>query len=289
MKAPPPKATASQAGVIGYPLAHSVSPPFQQAAFDALKIKATYERWETPPGDLKKRIASLRNPKVYGANVTVPHKESVMALVDEVDVYAKEIGAVNTIVNKNGFLRGYNTDAPGFIQALSEDAGFDAKGKTVFILGAGGAARAVAIGLAKHGAQRIHIANRTAARTKELVASLKRAKCMKRCELVSSTWGVVPPGAADLIVNTTTVGMKHSGTEGQSPLLTQQLWPGLLVCDLVYNPQETPLLLMARHRGAQTLGGLPMLIYQGALAFEMWTGQKPPLDVMFAAARKALG
>jgi shikimate dehydrogenase len=226
---------------------------------------------------------------VYGANVTVPHKEAVKALVDELDPFAKEIGAVNTIVNANGFLKGYNTDAPGFIRALAEDGDFEPKGKCAYILGAGGAARAVAVALAKSGASRIHIANRTAARAKDLVATLKKTSGFKRCEIVSSTWGVVPPGAADLIVNTTTVGMKHSGTEGQSPLVTQQLWPGLFVCDLVYNPQETPLLVMAKHSGAQTLGGLPMLIYQGAIAFELWTGQKPPVDVMFSAARKALG
>ncbi|MBM4406744.1 MAG: shikimate dehydrogenase [Chloroflexi bacterium] len=289
MKPPPPKGTVYQAGVIGYPLAHSVSPAFQQAAFDALKIKAAYERWETPPGELKRRIASLRKTTVYGANVTVPHKESVIPLVDELDPFAKEIGAVNTIVNKNGFLKGYNTDGPGFIRALTDDGDFEPKGKCAYILGAGGAARAVAIALAKAGATRIHIANRTASRAKELVASLKRSPSMKRCELVTSSWGVVPSGAADLIVNTTTMGMKLSGTEGQSPLRTQQLWPGLFVCDLVYNPQETPLLVMARHCGAQTLGGLPMLIYQGAIAFELWTGQKPPVEVMFTAARKALG
>ena len=261
-----------------------MSPAFQQAAFDALGIPARYERWPTPPAELAPRILSLNNERILGANVTVPYKEQIAPLMDHIDPLAARIGAINTIVNRGGHLAGYNTDAPGFLRSLADDAHFDAKGKRVLVLGAGGAARAVVFGLAQVGAESIVISNRTATRAEELAASVRRTGTRA---LSTLPWGQGLPDAG-LIVNTTTIGMEGGPGEGQSPLAAKLIPRGALVCDLVYNPQETPLLAAARAAGARPLGGLPMLVYQGAIAFELWTGRKPPVDLMFAAARKAL-
>jgi shikimate dehydrogenase len=271
-------------GIIGYPLGHSASPVFQQAAFDRLGLPFTYDRWPTPPDALSGRTASLRAQGIAGANVTVPHKEAVLPLLDEVEPQARRIGAVNTIVNRSGRLTGYNTDAPGFVRSLKEDAGFDPTRKLVLLLGAGGAARAVVFGLGEAGAAAVLIANRTADRAEALAASARSAGVQG---VEAAPWGQVPAGV-DLIVNSTSLGMRGGPGEQESPLPASAIPKGALVCDLVYNPPETPLLRDARSVGARTLGGLPMLIYQGALAFELWTGRNAPVDVMFEAARRAL-
>lgn len=285
--ATPSKPPLRIAGVIGYPLQHSVSPAMHQAAFDALGLRVAYERWETPPDRLEWRIASLRHQGMLGASVTVPYKESVLWLVDELDDLARKTGAVNTVVNRAGRLFGYNTDAPGFLRALTEDARFEPKGKRVLLLGAGGAARAVGIGLLQSGVASLAIANRTQARAEALRQALLSTGTTDGAVISVLPWGALP-NAPDLIVNATSIGMRHSSAEGQSPVSTSQISSGSLVYDLVYNPPETPLLKAARQAGARTLGGLPMLVYQGAMAFELWTGRKPPLDVMFHAARQAL-
>ena len=152
-----------QVGLVGYPVAHSFSPRMQQAAFDALGIEACYTLWETQPDKLTERMASLRSPDVFGANVTMPYKENVLTLVDECDQMVVRIGAINTIVNRNGRLFGYNTDAPGFVRALNEfDAyPFDCHGKRVLILGTGGAARAAAVGLLENGVAEVLLLGRS--------------------------------------------------------------------------------------------------------------------------------
>jgi shikimate dehydrogenase len=271
------------AGIIGYPLAHSVSPAMHQAAFDALGLRMRYERWETPPDHLEWRVAFLRNQEVLGANVTVPHKERVIPLLDELDDLARLTGAVNTIVNRRRRLTGYNTDAPGFLRALREDGAFDPKDQRALVLGAGGAARAVAVALLQAGVGALWVSNRTPQRAESLVSSLGQDSAT----LIVTPWGSVPPDVT-LIVNTTTLGMRHGPGEGQSPLGPEQIPAGALVCDLVYNPEQTPLLVAARRAGARCLGGLPMLVYQGAIAFELWTGRTPPADVMLRAAHAAL-
>lgn len=275
-------------GIIGYPVRHSVSPAFQQAAFDHLCLNILYKLWETPPEHLAPRFLELHRPGILGANVTVPHKENAIKLVDEVDDFARRIGAINTIVNRAGRLTGHNTDGPGFLRALAEDGGMDPAGKRALLLGAGGSARAVSFALLRGGAASITIANRTEARAAALTAALRgEAPSISATMIATVPWGS-PVNDVDLVVNTTTLGMRHGPGEGQSPLKAGVIPPAILVCDLVYNPQETPLLAEARRAGARTLGGLPMLIYQGAIAFEMWTGQRPPIGVMFEAARRAL-
>lgn len=274
-------------GIIGYPLGHSLSPRFQQAALDALGLDVRYEAWETPPDALAECIASLRSPDCLGANVTVPHKETVLPLLDSVDEEAALIGAVNTIVHRNGRLVGYNTDGRGFIQALDK-VGFDPRGAGVLLLGAGGAARAVAFALARHGALAIYIANRTVERARRLArevndVSLVATGLPLTDDSLEAVWG-----AYELVVNTTTVGMRHTEDETASPLPRRFLSRRLLVYDLVYNPPETTLLQEARSAGARGVGGLGMLVHQGAAAFELWTGKPAPVDVMFTAARKGL-
>ncbi len=274
----------STVGIIGYPLRHSASPAFQQAAFDHLGIDAKYLAWETPPDAIAERMESLRGPGVLGANVTVPHKQAVVPFLDEVSQAAQDTGAVNTIVNREGRLTGHNTDVTGFLRALQEDAGFQAQGKRALVLGAGGSARAVVYGLLKEGAGQVTIANRTVERAHRLIEALgsprnANAVLLEPTEL-SNGW--------DLIVNCTTLGMRHAPGENETPLPGDAIPANSLVYDLVYNPEETPLLQAAAKAGARTLGGLPMLIYQGAEAFRLWTGREAPVEVMFQAARRAL-
>tara|TARA_B100001146_G_C16184257_1_gene436026 strand:- start:429 stop:1226 length:798 start_codon:yes stop_codon:yes gene_type:complete len=260
---------------------------FQQAALDALKINARYEAWEVPPSGLASRIEELRNPIYLGANVTIPHKESAMDLVDELDPLAEKIGSLNTIVNRKGKLLGYNTDAGGFLKALKSTESFDPKGANVLIIGAGGAARAAVCSLLGLNISRLVIANRT----------LDRAISLGK--YFSSSIEVSAIGMNDsrlteyarrskLIINCTSMGMKNGPAEQLSPLGSTAIQEGSLVCDMVYNPAMTPLLVEAIKSGASTLGGVSMLIYQGAAAFELWTDTTPPIGVMFRAAKKAL-
>ena len=274
----------STVGIVGYPLHHSVSPAFQQAALDHLRIDARYIAWETPPDALAERMESLRGPGLLGANVTVPHKQAVVSFLDEVSQAAQDTGAVNTIVNEDGRLTGHNTDVTGFLRALQADAGFQAQGKRVLVLGAGGSARAVVYGLLKQGAGRVSIANRTLERAHRLIQALGSPRNAEAAPLgmteTSNGW--------DLIVNCTTLGMRHAPGEKETPLPSHAIPANSLVYDLVYNPEETPLLQAAAKAGARTLGGLPMLIYQGVEAFRLWTGREAPVEVMFQAARRAL-
>jgi shikimate dehydrogenase len=275
-------------GIIGYPIGHSISPAFQQAALDACGIDGTFYAWEVHPDQIPQFIAGLRRPEVLGINVTVPHKEAVVPHLDQVDEWAAEAGAVNTIVHRDGRLSGHNTDGYGFLRALREARGFSPRGRRALVLGAGGSARAVVLALARDGVARLTVANRTLERARAL------AELAARRGISSAAIGLPGPeltGAAaqaDLIVNCTSMGMYHGPAEGESPLCREQIPAGCLVYDLVYNPPETPLLKEAALAGAQTLNGLYMLVYQGAAAFEMWTGRQAPVAVMLEAAEKAL-
>lgn len=281
-------------GVIGYPLKHSLSPDFQQAALDYYQLDIHYEVWETEAESLSSAINQLRQPQNLGANITVPYKETVLHLIDEVDNLASLIGAVNTIVNRDGKLIGFNTDAHGFLQALREDAKFEPENKRVLILGAGGAARAISFVLLQEKVRSLIIINRTSARAEALVGSLTKYAIDRkiRTEVIALPWQDLRLREtiehSQLIVNCTTLGMKYSSDEEQSPLTVDSIPRDALVYDLVYNPSETPLLRMARGVGANIIGGLPMLVYQGAASFKLWTGREPPVDIMFSAAKQAL-
>lgn len=276
-----PGAEALRVGVIGDPVAHSLSPSLQQPALDALNIPARYELWPTTAAELPGRIASLRAPNVLGANVTLPHKRAVMDLIDEVSPAARRAGAVNTIVNREGHLFGDNTDIAGFVAALGDVAPAP-DALRALLLGAGGAARAVVLALAESGVSQITLANRNPDRARQLVADLAPVA------LTTIALDPEPLRAAlpetTLLINTTSLGWKP----GESALdldLLDLLPGGAIVVDLTY--RTTDLLAAARGRGLATLDGLPMLINQGARALSLWTNQAAPMDVMRTAAANA--
>ena len=276
-------------GVITDPHKQSTSPALQQAAIDALGLGMVYERWPTPPEGLATRVIGLRAPSVLGANVTIPYKEAVMPMLDELDPLAQCVGAVNTIVNREGRLSGYNTDVGGFLRALRDDAGFDSRGCDAVIAGAGGAARAVVVALIESGAASIAVLNRSAERAQRLVDDLSPhagGTWLEALPAAPGSWAKMAP-RAQLLVNCTSVGMADSSQDA-SPVPSGLIRPEMLVFDLIYRPLETRLLRDARASGACVLGGLPMLVYQGAASFKIWTGQEAPIDIMLDAARKVL-
>ena len=275
-------------GIIGFPIRHSISPVFQQAALDHLGLDATYEAWEVKPEDVGEFINGLRSPGTLGINVTVPHKEAVIPFLDEVDDWSTAAGAVNTIVNHEGRLTGHNTDGPGFLRALREVGNFNPKGKNVLVLGAGGAARGVILALIRDGVGPLTIANRTLDRARQLSRMARDNGLDAQSISLTEDGLATAAAAANLIVNCTTVGMSHGPNETGTPLPSELIPATALVYDLVYNPLETPLLRDAARAGAGTLGGIYMLVYQGAGSFKMWTGQEAPVAVMLEAATKAM-
>jgi shikimate dehydrogenase len=279
-----PKKTAKNIfGVLGFPVAHSLSPAMHNAALRALKIKAAYKKFEVPPEDLGQFVKSIPSKNIRGFNVTIPHKEKILGHLDASIAAVKEIGAANTVaVDSSGRLKGYNTDYLGFLRHLAE---LKVKPKRIAIIGAGGAAKAVCFALAKKGASRVSIYD---------VDSYKSISLMRRFRDVF-------PGCAftavdriaglelkdkDLLVNASPVGMKP-----QDPLLVsaEMLHEGIFVYDLIYNPAETKLLKLAAQRGVGCANGLGMLLYQGAESFNIWMKpKKAPLSVMYAALKKAI-
>ncbi|MDO8611199.1 MAG: shikimate dehydrogenase [Dehalococcoidia bacterium] len=279
------------AGVIGYPAKQSLSAVFQQAAFDHLGLDLRYEVWPTPEERLAEVVQGLRAPDRLGANVTIPHKEAVLPLMDKTDELARRVGAVNTIVNREGRLHGHNTDVGGFLRALREDGGFDPAGARVLVAGAGGAARAVVIALIDAGAAAVTVINRTFPRAGRLVQELQPHAAETELHAlpdVHASWAASVLSCR-LLINCTSVGMAGTQEEKGSPVPIDLIPAGALIFDLIYRPIQTPLMAAARKRGARVLGGLPMLIYQGADSFRLWTGLEAPLEVMFRAARTALG
>jgi len=270
-------------GLLGWPLAHSVSPAMQDAAFRALGLPWRYELLPVPPGELAAAVAALEEQGFAGANVTVPHKEAAVALVDQVEAGAQAIGAVNTLVRRGGVWLGTNTDAAGFMAAL-RGAGFEPAGRRALVLGAGGAARAVVYALGQAGCPAV-VYNRTVERARRLAQELASPGAAA-ATVVASLAGLDLDGL-DLLVNATALG--------QWPRAEASPWPEALplpahwtVFDLVYNPAETRLLARARATGATAVSGLEMLVQQGALSFTLWTGLAAPLQVMRTAARQAL-
>ena len=276
-------------GLIGNPVKHSISPRFQQAAFDAVGMSARYEAWEVPPDQLGAVVASLRSPDCLGANVTIPHKQAVRSFLDRIDPVAEAIGAVNTIVHANDELIGYNTDVVGFTRSLRDDAGVDLAGKVVGVVGAGGAARAVVAAALTGGARAIILAARRIEQARDLASELsslnRSASILEPVRLAEAVCSLTK---AAILVNTTPVGMAHRADENEIPISVDVFRSEILVCDLIYNPPRTALLAAAAARGAQILNGLPMLVYQGASAWELWTGRSAPVELMRHAAEEAL-
>lgn len=280
-------------GLIGFPLRHSISPVFQQAAFDFHQLPVTYEAWETPPDRVAAAVERMRQPDCLGANVTIPHKQAVIPYLDGVDELAAKIGAVNTIVNEDGKLHGFNTDVDGFLRGLRDEGSYEPAEKRAVVLGAGGAARAVVFGLVMAEAANVTITNRTFARAEELATAARTALAGadSQVSVDALPWETSALrerlGTCDLLINTTSIGMGRDHAD-ESPLPDELVPADAFVYDLIYNPSETKLLRIARAKGARTLNGLPMLIHQGAAAFEIWTGRAAPRGLMFRRGKEAL-
>jgi shikimate dehydrogenase len=278
------------AGIIGFPLDHSMSPPMHNAGFAALGLDVQYEAWSIRIEELPAAVQRLRGDDMLGISVTVPYKQAVMPLLDAIDPAADAIGSVNTLVKRGRSLAGHNTDKDGFVRSLRE-AGCDPGGLRALVLGAGGAERAVAYGLVEAGVASIALAGRNAERLRAAATQLEETKPRDvTITQVSFDDASLAAAAADagLIVNTTPIGMRHSPQEGASPLPASALRPGLWVVDIVYNPLETPLLRLAREAGAHAVDGLAMLVYQGMAQQQLWTGREPPRDIMRDAALAAM-
>ena len=273
--------------IFGDPVEHSLSPAMQNAALEAAGIDGLYIPWRVKAAGLPTAFESLRGMENFGgANVTLPHKEQAASLVDDVSSDAASVGAVNTLVSRGGRLFGANTDGQGFLRSLQEDGGFVPRGRLAVILGAGGAARAVAWSLAEAGIAELLIVNRTVERAESLAGLVSRGTGVSAIGIGTGD-PRISEGVVDcaLLVNATSVGLRPSDPAPIDPAL---LRPGVLVYDLIYRPRETTLLRAAKARGCQVRGGLGMLLYQGALAFELWTGRKPSLEAMRSALIQAL-
>jgi shikimate dehydrogenase len=264
--------------ILGHPVGHSKSPIMHNAILQEQNINANYMAFDVEPKDLGEAVTGLRKLNFLGANITIPHKEAVIEYVDELTEEAKNIGAVNTLFTKDGKLYGDNTDGRGFIISLMKDGGFDPKGKTVLILGAGGASKAVSSKLVLEGIAKMYLSDLDKKKANDLKEHLNKLDSNIEVELVESAQLDIVAGKSNLIVNCTPVGMKES-----DPLLVSEssLNESQFVFDLIYNPAKTKLIKKAEEKGAKTLNGLGMLIYQGALSFEKWTLQKPDTKKMF--------
>ena len=264
-----------QAGLIGDPVEHSLSRVMHNAAFAHLGIEADYALWGTPLAALADRVESLRQPGVLGANVTVPHKQAVMPLLDDLTELARRIGAVNTIVPRDGKLIGDNTDAYGFARSL-ELVSSGAAPRRAVVVGAGGASRAVLVALQDADVAEIVLVNRTRQRAEDLAADL-RADNLVPVQVGNLDDLQAEARNADVVVNATSVGWHDDELPFPVEVL-DALAEEAVVVDLTY--RETSILLLARQRGHATLDGLPMLIHQGARSFELWTGQEAPVRIM---------
>jgi shikimate dehydrogenase len=259
--------------LIGDPVAHSLSPLIHNAGYQALGINYTYVSFRVR--DIKQAIEGMRGLGIRGASVTIPHKTTVLKYLDRLDPLAEKIGAVNTIVNDDGVLTGYNTDGVGALQALEEVTTLS--GKKVVIIGSGGAASAIAFGLKAKGVKLV-VLNRTQAKAGNLAKKVKASGfgSLNRLSEIAS---------ADILINATPLGMWPK--TGQSIILKGLLHDGLTVFDIVYNPKETRLLIEARDRGCNIVYGYKMFLYQAARQFELFTGLKAPLPAMESALAQA--
>ncbi|MGD0779410.1 MAG: shikimate dehydrogenase [Dehalococcoidales bacterium] len=271
--------------LIGDPVEHTMSPVMHNAAYQKLGLDFVYIAFQVKPEELPQAVAGLKALNIAGFNVTIPHKVAVMPLLDSLDPLAEKIGAVNTVVNDSGKLKGYNTDAEGFYRALTEHD-FNPKNKKVVVLGAGGASRAITYILAREGASLTILNRQQELDWAEDIAQLIREDFSSEVKVLElGHLDEVLPGV-ELLVNATSVGM--SPTTNASAVPAKLLAKIPLVFDIVYNPMKTKLLKEAAAAGAQTIGGVDMLAWQGALAFEKWTGRLAPIDLMREAAIKML-
>ena len=273
-------------GVIGDPVQHSRSPQMHNAAILERKLDYVYVPFHVRSGELQEAIEGFKALNVLGVNVTIPHKQTVMSILDDVSHEATLIGAANTLIFCDGRVSGDNTDAQGFLRAMTEEGIDIPVGGSAVVLGAGGAARAVVVALALSGLDLITIANRTewkAIQFEKDLATISKTE-ISAVDLASNQLNLAIR-SADLLVNTTSVGMQETD---QLLIDPDFLNPGTVVYEIVYTPPETPLLRVAREKGCQTIGGIGMLVHQGAIAFEKWIGIVPNVETMRIALKQAL-
>lgn len=250
-------------GIIGDPVSHSLSPLMHNYAFRKLNIKAVYGAFRVKPEDLENAIKGIRALNIKGLSVTIPHKENIMKYLDEIDEIGLEIGAINTVVNKEGILKGYNTDWLGVLHAFEKN-GVSLKDKKVVILGAGGASKAVVYAVKKGGAKEIEVYNRTFEKARKLANKFK---------IIAKPWEELDRSSGDIIIQTTSVGLK----EWKSPVEEDILKRFKIAMDIVYSPLKTKFLTLAE-KYAKIIDGLQMLVYQGVEQFKLWTGKEPPTE-----------
>jgi shikimate dehydrogenase len=268
-------------GVIGDPIEHTLSPIMHNAAFNALNLDYVFLAFKVKPAEVENAMNGMRALSIRGLNVTMPHKNTVINYLDKLDPAAKTINSVNTILNREGKLFGFNTDGVGALKALRQN-GVEPKGRKVLLLGAGGAARAIAFTMVKE-ADELAVLSRTVKQAKELANLLEKTvnkKIVAGSLLPSEIQHNLQD--SDILINATSVGMKPNAND--SPVVPKLLRPDLAVMDIVYNPIETKLAKDAKAAGAKVVSGVEMLIYQGAASFEIWTGKSAPVEVMRQAA-----
>lgn len=266
-------------GIIGDPISHSLSPLIQQTALKAQGLDYLYLPFRVLKEDLEIALKGINALNFVGINVTLPHKTSILGLLDEVSAEARLIGAVNTVVFKEGRSLGYNTDGQGFLRSLLEEDKIDPFQKKVLILGSGGAARAVAVALALRGVKDLVIVNRTMEKAKNLVSELSEKIVGVNFRSLAFLPALLAEeiSKVDLIINATSIGLKTS----EFPVKSEWFNSQQMVVDLVYYPLQTSFLQKAARGGAQTLTGVGMLVYQGVEAYRLWTGMEPPVELMY--------
>jgi shikimate dehydrogenase len=271
----------------GQPVDENPTGVMQEAGFRELGLNWRYLTIEVPPAKLREAMAGVRAFGMRGLNLTIPHKVAVMQYLDEIAPDAAVIGAVNTVRREGDRLIGENTDGKGFLHGVRNDAGVDPRGQRAVVLGAGGAARAIVTELALAGAADVLVVNRSVERGSAMVADLAAKTGLPiRFEPWLGTYAVT--AMTDLLVNATSIGL-YPDVNAMPPVDLSGARPGMLVSDVVFNPPETPLLAAARRLGLPTLDGLSMLVYQGAIGFQLWTGREAPAAAMKQALALALG
>ncbi|XXM73670.1 shikimate dehydrogenase [Lysinibacillus sphaericus] len=271
-------------GVIGDPIAHSMSPVMHNAAFKKAVIDASYGKFHVTPEALPQAINGIRALGLRGINVTVPHKTAVIPLLDEVDPLARSIGAVNTIVNREGKLIGFNTDGLGFVEGLKKEISGGLSNKAVLIIGAGGAAKAIYHTLAALGVKKIDLANRSEEKAAAMIGT-RPAGVESHYHRLDEAESVLH--LYDIVIQTTSIGMYPR--VGASPVSIERVKPGAVFSDIIYNPLKTTFLKQAEEKGAIIQNGIDMFVHQGALAFNKWTGITPDTDLMKKEVLKQLG
>lgn len=272
-------------GLIGHPVEHSMSPCMHNKAFLQMQLEHQYHAFDIEPQRLADGIKALRLLNVSGFNVTIPHKVEIMKYLDDIDEEAVLIGAVNTVVNMEGRLIGYNTDGRGYVESLNSVLQLPLPENKVLVIGAGGAARAIITSMVLRGVKELHIINRTLEKARQIKANCDQFKT--KIELYSLNDQELDLSVYDIIINTTSIGMFPRVDE--IPLPLNQIRSGTICSDLIYNPLKTNWLQEAEQKGAIIHSGVGMFVQQGALAFELWTSRKPNIEEMTKTVMRQLG